>query len=388
MDFLEKQANATPALAESYGNLGDLYTRKLWHQLTNELLTLISTNDALDGEKGLALLGEFISKFEAKLNQLQFAQMVVGITRKVPDLGARAAALAGALAKARARLGPEAALLLAMEAARVAVARGDAAAARGPVEEAQAQLEGLSGAETRVHAAVYRAAAAYHKAVGPPEAFYRSALMLLAYTPAAEEAGALAPDAMTEEEKGTLAVDLALAALTGDGVFNFGEVLATPILGALAGTPHGWLGALLTAFREGDVDAFAACVAQNQAAFDAQPALASRADFVREKIALLALMNLVFERPAADRHLRFADIAARTRLPPDLVEGLCMRAMSLGLVRGVMDGVAEELAVSWVQPRVLDDPQLRHLQRRLGEWGEGVKTAHAFVEDQTPELFN
>jgi hypothetical protein len=42
-----------------------------------------------------------------------------------------------------------------------------------------------------------------------------------------------------------LAVDLSLAALTGDGVFNFGEVLATPLLAVLQQTPHAWLSELL-----------------------------------------------------------------------------------------------------------------------------------------------
>lgn len=43
----------------------------------------------------------------------------------------------------------------------------------------------------------------------------------------------------------SLAVDISLAALTGDGVFNFGEVLATPILGVLQQTPHAWLSEIL-----------------------------------------------------------------------------------------------------------------------------------------------
>ena len=34
-----------------------------------------------------------------------------------------------------------------------------------------------------MYSAYYRAASEYHKAVGPPEAFYKNALMFLAYTP-------------------------------------------------------------------------------------------------------------------------------------------------------------------------------------------------------------
>lgn len=52
--------------------------------------------------------------------------------------------------------------------------------------------------------------------MGPPDSFYRSALMFLAYTPL---------EGIPQEERYTLATDISLAALTGEGVFNFGEVV-------------------------------------------------------------------------------------------------------------------------------------------------------------------
>lgn len=116
-------------------------------------------------------------------------------------------------------------------------------------------------------------------------------------------------------------MDLSLAALTGDGVFNFGEVLATPLLAVLQQTPHAWLSELLQVRKEGrnegrawvfknmrtsppprsthfntnhlsssivrqvfdhgDVDAFAALVERHRDAYFAQPALANRQEFVK-----------------------------------------------------------------------------------------------------------
>lgn len=64
-----------------------------------------------------------------------------------------------------------------------------------------------------------------------------------------------------------------------------------------------------------------------------------------------------------------------------------MRAMSLKLVKGAMDEVDRLVHISWVQPRVLDDQQMANLKERLGEWRGRVEEAHAYVEDQTPELF-
>lgn len=75
----------------------------------------------------------------------------------------------------------------------------------------------LQSAETVVHSAYYRLASEYYKAVGPPDAFYRSALMFLAYTPL---------ESIPADERYALATDISLAALTGEGVFNFGEVVS------------------------------------------------------------------------------------------------------------------------------------------------------------------
>jgi hypothetical protein len=55
-----------------------------------------------------------------------------------------------------------------------------------------------------------------------------------------------------------------LAAITGDGVFNFGEVVATAAVRSLAGTPNAWLGELLQAFNRGDIDAFNTITADNK----------------------------------------------------------------------------------------------------------------------------
>jgi hypothetical protein len=54
---------------------------------------------------------------------------------------------------------------------------------------------------------------------------------------------------------------------------------------------------------------------------------------------LLCLLNIAFERPSHDRTISFAVIAAKTRIPIEQVEWVCMRAMSLGLLRGSIDEV-------------------------------------------------
>lgn len=193
-------------------------------------------------------------------------------------------------------------------------------------------------------------------------------------------------ESMTEESRYTLATDLSLAALTGSGVFNFGEVVTTPILSCLDNTPNSWLMELMHCFAHGDVDQFASITARSQSAIKEQPALFNRSDVVKEKITLLALVNMIFERPAHERTLSFDEIASRTRISKDQVEIAVMRALSLGLIKGSMDQVEETVSVTWVMPRVLNDRQLRGLSKRFGEWAVTVSKTRDYMTENTTGL--
>ena len=72
--------------------------------------------------------------------------------------------------------------------------------------------------DTAVVRKYYAAASDYSILVGLPESFFRAALSLLSYA---------SPDDMPLNKRRILATDVALAALSGEGVYNFGEVLAT-----------------------------------------------------------------------------------------------------------------------------------------------------------------
>ncbi len=113
---------------------------------------------------------------------------------------------------------------------------------------------------------------------------------------------------------------MALAAIVGDSVYNFGEVIATPILSSLTGTPNEWIFSLVNALNEGDIDRFNALVDPGTSPYFSQPALARDHEFVKQKIALIALMNLAFERPAHQRTISYEDIAVRVRIPLNQVD--------------------------------------------------------------------
>uniref|UniRef100_A0A7R9YAW4 PCI domain-containing protein n=1 Tax=Pinguiococcus pyrenoidosus TaxID=172671 RepID=A0A7R9YAW4_9STRA len=377
--FLSAQANDFPELAPQYEAMQKLYSGKLWHQLTDEVDSFVRDSDTTRGENKVQLYEHFVHEFEGRMNQLRFAQILTEICKlhsETPD----AIALISATLEKKARLGKEASIFLECALGLFRLGNqneGDQEAALQIIKEQRPEVESLSADDTTVPSIFYRLSSTYYKLVGPPESFYRDALLFLVFTPTEE---------LPHEEQYTLATDLSLAAITGSGIYNFGEVLATPILSALEGTPNAWLSKMMRVFHDGDIDGFGALMDEHNSAIQEQPAITARIEFVKEKIALLAFMDLIFRKPAHERSIPFKEIADRTRLAYEQVEWLIMRAMSLKLVKGVIDELEGVVEISWLQPRVLEVGQLKQMVSRLDEWTDRVTKTQAFLEEQAPEL--
>ena len=61
-------------------------------------------------------------------------------------------------------------------------------------------------------------------------------------------------------------------------------------------------------------------------------------------------------------------------------------ALSLKLIRGVLDEVDQTLRVTWVQPRVLQPAQINLMTERLQGWCGTVNQTLGFLENETPEF--
>lgn len=64
-----------------------------------------------------------------------------------------------------------------------------------------------------------------------------------------------------------------------------------------------------------------------------------------------------------------------------------MKALSLKLIRGEIDGVNQTVTISWVQSRVLDLNQVKKIAQRMDDWISSVKNVLTFMQNETaPEL--
>eukprot|EP00003_Mantamonas_plastica_P017329 TRINITY_DN2880_c0_g1_i3.p2 TRINITY_DN2880_c0_g1~~TRINITY_DN2880_c0_g1_i3.p2 ORF type:complete len:113 (-),score=49.11 TRINITY_DN2880_c0_g1_i3:31-369(-) len=107
---------------------------------------------------------------------------------------------------------------------------------------------------------------------------------------------------------------------------------------------------------------------------------------LKQKMNLLALMELVFQKDKDDRIVAFQEVAEVCSLNTEDVEWLLMKALSLGLIKGLIDEVDQTVSVNWVQPRVLDMDQIQVMTDRIVKWGASTKETLYLVEDQASPL--
>lgn len=105
-----------------------------------------------------------------------------------------------------------------------------------------------------------------------------------------------------------------------------------------------------------------------------------------EKLCLLALMDMAFNRSSLNRQMTFAEISERTGLSLDKIELLVMKALSKGLVKGNIDQVAQNVLITWVQPRVLDKNQIEALMRNVETWSKSIMTMEKLIESNASDI--
>ncbi|XP_078438054.1 26S proteasome non-ATPase regulatory subunit 13 homolog B-like [Wolffia australiana] len=380
LQYLESQRNAQPELADWYTTLAELYQKKLWHQLTLKLdqfvaLTVVQAGDAL-----IQLYNNFITDFETKINLLKLAHFAVIVSRQYSEKDAAIGYLEGVIEKLRAtkelRI-DEPILYVKMQIASFNLERGNEKECKKLLEDGKSTLDSMTDIDPSVHASYYWVSSQFHKSRQDFGEFYKNALLYLAYTTV---------ESLSETFKLDLAFDLSLSALLGDNIYNFGELLAHPVINSLIGTNVEWLYHILHAFNTGNLARYHELCRVHNAALSAQPALVQNEKKLLEKINILCLMEIIFSRPSEDRTIPLSAIAERTGLTIEDVEHLLMKSLSVHLIEGIINQVEGTVHVSWVQPRILGTPQIKALRDRLDDWLNKVHTALISVEAETPDL--
>ncbi|KAL8141738.1 hypothetical protein V2J09_014770 [Rumex salicifolius] len=380
LQYLESLRNAHPELSEWYTTLADLYQKKLWHQLTQKLEQFVALAVFQAGDALIQFYHNFITDFETKINLLKLAHFAVIVSRRYAEKEAAISYLEGVIEKLRetreVRI-EEPILYIKMQIASLKLEHGEPKECKKLLDDGKTTLDSMTDIDPSVYASYYWVSSQYYKSHQEFADFYKNSLLYLAYT---------SVDTLSDSFKLDLAFDLSLSALLGDNIYNFGELLAHPIINSLLGTKVEWLYYILQAFNSGDLVRYQELCRVHGEALNAQPALVANEKKLLEKINILCLMEIIFSRASEDRTIPLSVIADRTKLSVEDVEYLLMKSLSVHLIEGIIDQVEGTVHVSWVQPRVLGISQIKSLRDRLDSWVGRVHTALLSVEAETPDL--
>lgn len=364
--FLQGKVETAPEALQGYFlQFEDTWERKLWKQVTDLLIEFYAATES----KGyrIDVYNSFISTFAKHINQLKLVSFGIAAANQYENQEDALTFMQSLAKQVDHPASNDAFVFATIEAARIKLLLGDVDGARELTQKAGTTLDTFDSVDPIIHAAYYRVSADYHKAKAEYTAYYRNALLFLACVQTEE---------LPASEAQERAYDLSIAALLGDTIYNFGELLLHPILGSLKHTEHAWLGDFLAALNSGDLAKFESLLGN----ISKQPLLEQAASFLRQKICLMALIEAVFKRPAHERILDFQTIALETRLPVFEVEHLLMKALSLKLIKGSIDQVDSNIAITWVQPRVLNKQQIASMHMRLQEWSADVKRLESHMK--------
>jgi 26S proteasome regulatory subunit N9 len=375
----KKQEAKSSDVAQVFQNLEGLYKKKLWHQLTQEIRKQVNDPTFVQHVDLKEFYDNFITDLEFRINLLDLAEIVMPIARKVFETNKQGAF--DFLKKIQTNVKKD-------KQANIRVTSGlielhlnnkddkgscvDIAEIRSMIEETQKEVDDLVGV-TPVHAPFYKVSATYLKEVGDHAGYYREALRYLGCEDAQK---------LTKQEKHVQAMLLGFAALLGEDIYNFGELLAHPILNALRGTDEGWIVDVLYSFNSGDLNKFR----EYESKWGVWNDINKNKENLEGKIRLLCLMEIALGRNSKNRHISFKEISEKALIEVKKVEYLVMKALSKGLVKGSIDQVNRTVHITWVQPRVLSPAQIYQMSERVGAWRVDVEKMETVVRENAKEI--
>lgn len=230
--------------------------------------------------------------------------------------------------------------------------------------EVEGQLRAQNDVDQIVYSENFKTLALYYRRKEKYTEFYQNGLQFLAYTPSEE---------LSDQEKHEWCINMGKAILLGKDIYNIAELLEKDILKSLINTDYEWLYEILKALNTANIDEFEDCLVRYHAQITQNEDIAKNEAQLQKKIRILAFLDLIFHRDKGDRNLDFQLVADTTRLGVEEIEFLVMKAMSLGLVKGVIDQVEQVVRISWVKPRILAKDKIRVMCEKLARWDQQIK---------------
>lgn len=371
-------------LISLFYQLEDYYERKLWHQLTQQLDEFYYTFDQSQilPELKHKIYTQFIQQFAMKLNIIKVVDFLIASqfnnetaldklinlkqeyikylkpehNYKENEDGSEDPEFSALLSN------DESLIYIDLQISRYYLYLNQFESSEQTMSKIELKFDNLNNdLSAKINAAYYLTKSIEYKLHENYNAYYTNGLLFLSSVPS-----------LTSEEKVQLCYDLCIAAILGDKVYNFGELILHDILQEIAtdNSPYNWLYHLIQALNAGDLSQFNHWLS---IAFTKSPQLQLHQVFIKQKIIIMALLELISTKSTTNKRITFKEISEFTGTPVNDVEHLIIKCFSLKLIQGYINQIDQVLVITWLQPRILNLKQVHNLYTHLVDWDHKVE---------------
>lgn len=371
-------------LISLFYQLEDYYERKLWHQLTQQLDEFYYKfdQDQISAELKHKIYTQFIQQFAMKLNLIKVVDFLIASGFNDETTLDKLTSLKQEYIKYLKRennfkdnedgsedpefttllFNDESLIYIDLQISRYYLYLKQFEQSESTMAKIELKFDNLNNdLSAKINAAYYLTKSLEYKLHDNYNAYYTNGLLFLSSVPS-----------LTSEEKVKLCYDLCIAALLGDKVYNFGELILHDILQEIAAedSPYNWLYNLIHALNAGDLSQFNHWLS---IAFTKSPQLQLHQVFIKQKIIIMALLELISTKSTTNKRITFKEISEFTGTPLNDVEHLIIKCFSLKLIQGYINQIDEILVIIWLQPRILNLKQVHNLYTHLVDWDHKVE---------------
>ncbi|CUM57629.1 unnamed protein product [Debaryomyces tyrocola] len=370
---LETESNE---LINIFYQLEDYYERKLYHQLTLTLNEFYENPESKNNRLRIKIYDLFISQFSQKLNSIQVVDfLLASFEDNKEECLNKLLELKGNFVKQlrnnytnKSEIeetinNEESIIYIDLQIARYYLILNNLEKSETILEHLNPKFESTFENEfsSKINSAFYLTKCQLYKINENYNLFYLNGLLYLS---------SIKNKSLSIEEQQMLCYDLCIAALLGDKIYNFGELLLHDILNCFKDSQYDWLYNLIHSLNSGNLKNFNKWLAIG---FQKSPFLKASEVFLKQKVIIMSLLELISMKSTTNKQLNFKEISEFTGTPVNDVEHLIIKCFSLNLIKGYINQIDEVLVVTWLQPRILNLDQVNVLYNHLCKWNGQVE---------------
>lgn len=370
---LETESNE---LINIFYQLEDYYERKLYHQLTLTLNEFYENPESKNNRLRIKIYDLFISQFSQKLNSIQVVDFLLAsfednkeeCLNKLLELKENFVKQLRNNYTNKSEIeetinNEESIIYIDLQIARYYLILNNLEKSETILEHLNPKFESTFENEfsSKINSAFYLTKCQLYKINENYNLFYLNGLLYLS---------SIKNKSLSIEEQQMLCYDLCIAALLGDKIYNFGELLLHDILNCFKDSQYDWLYNLIHSLNSGNLKNFNKWLATG---FQKSPFLKASEVFLKQKVIIMSLLELISMKSTTNKQLNFKEISEFTGTPVNDVEHLIIKCFSLNLIKGYINQIDEVLVVTWLQPRILNLDQVNVLYNHLCKWNGQVE---------------